>query len=338
MTFTLADLKVPLVGAPMAGGPTTPALAAAVSNAGGLGFLAAGYLPAQRLATDLHAARSASTQALGVNLFVPQASVAAPEKLLRYRGELTALAERFGVEVGPPRFDDDGWSEKLEVIADLRPEVVSFTFALPQQAVLQRLRGLGMSTMMTVTSADEAAAAVAQGVDAVVVQGPEAGGHRANWNPTGRPPEQSLSELLAAVRGVVDVPIIAAGGLGGAGDVASVLAAGVAAAQVGTALLLADEAGTNPVHRAALISGDFTETAITRAFSGRFARGLRNDFMRRFDDLAPAGYPEVHYMTSPIRRAAVAAGDPAGTNLWAGTNFAAAAARPAADVIAGLTP
>lgn len=187
MSFALADLAVPLVGAPMAGGPGTPELAAAVSNAGGLGFVAAGYLSAQRLADDLRAARAAGTGPVGVNLFVPQPSVAQPAELQRYRDALVPEAVRYGVELGPARWDDDGWAEKLEAVADLRPEAVSFTFALPDRLVLQRLRELGIYTLMTVTKAAEAEAAVAQGIDALVVQGPEAGGHRGAGIPSSGP-------------------------------------------------------------------------------------------------------------------------------------------------------
>ncbi|BBZ05009.1 oxidoreductase [Mycolicibacterium chitae] len=338
MSFALADLAVPLIGAPMAGGPGTPALATAVSGAGGLGFLAAGYRSAQQVSEDLRAVRSAGAGPVGLNLFVPQPSTADPAEIDRYRAELATVAARYGVELGVPRWDDDGWTDKLEVVADLRPEVVSFTFALPDRAVLQRLSELGICTLMTVTTVAEARAAVAGGAAGLVVQGPEAGGHRGSWRPDERPATQPLGDLVAAVRHVVDVPIVAAGGLGTPETVAAVLARGADAAQLGTALLLSDEAGTNAVHRAALSCGEPSETAVTRAFSGRYARGLHNAFVDRFDAVAPGGYPEVHHLAAPLRRAAVAAGDPDWTNLWAGTAFAAAEAGPAAAVIAALTP
>ncbi len=338
MSFALADLAVPLIGAPMAGGPGTPALAAAVSGAGGLGFLAAGYLSAQRVSEDLRAARSAGGGPVGLNVFVPQPSTASTGDLDRYRAELATAAARYDVDLGVPRWDDDGWADKLEVVADLRPEVVSFTFALPDRAVLQRLGELGICTLMTVTTVAEARAAVAGGAVGLVVQGPEAGGHRGSWQPDERPPAQPLGDLVAAVRNAVDVPLVAAGGLGTTESVAAVLARGADAAQLGTALLLSDEAGTNAVHRAALSSAEYSETAVTRAFSGRYARGLRNAFIDRFDAVAPAGYPEIHHLAAPLRRAAVAAGDPDWTNLWAGTAFAAAEPGPAAAVIAALTP
>ncbi|BCO36865.1 2-nitropropane dioxygenase [Mycobacterium heckeshornense] len=337
MVLGFWDLEVPVVGAPMAGGPGTPALAAAVTNAGGLGFVAGGYLTPERLADDIAAARAATTGPIGVNLFVPQPSVADYVQLDRYAEELDEIAEHYDVEVGQPRFgDDDGWQRKLEVIADVRPEVVSFTFGAPSPDVLRWFGALGILLFITVTSTYEAGVAVAAGADGLVVQGPDAGGHRGTFAPDMNPGTEPLGELLSKIRAAHDVPLIAAGGLGTAEDVAGVLRRGAVAAQVGTALLLADEAGTCSAHRTALQNPQFGRTLVTRAFSGRFARGLENDFTRLLDDVAPLGYPEVNHMTSPIRKAAAAADDPHGINLWAGTAFARARSGPAADIVAAL--
>lgn len=153
------------------------------------------------------------------------------------------------------------------------------------------------------------------------------------------PGHDSLADLLAEIgHAHRDVPLVAAGGLGTAADVAAVLRRGAVAAQVGTALLLADEAGTNPTHRAALTNPEFGNTTVTCAFSGRYARGLENDFTRTFDNVAPVGYPEINHMTTPIRAAAVAMDDPHGTSLWAGTAYRSARSGPAADIVAALAP
>jgi nitronate monooxygenase len=337
MVLGFWDLDVPVVGAPMAGGPGTPALAAAVSNAGGLGFLAGGYVSPQRFADDITAARAATTGPIGANLFVPQPSVADYVQLDHYAEELDEIAEHYEVEVGEPRFgDDDGWQQKLEVVADVRPEVVSFTFGAPSPDVLRRLGALGILLFITVTSAYEAGVALAAGADGLVVQGPGAGGHRGTFAPDMRPGTESLGELLDHIRKAHDVPLIAAGGLGTTEDVAGVLRRGAVAAQVGTALLLSDEAGTNAAHRTALQNPHFNNTLVTRAFSGRYARGLENDFTRLLDDVAPLGYPEVNQMTTPIRRAAVAAEDPHGTNLWAGTAYREATCGKATDIVKTL--
>ncbi|MFV8050384.1 nitronate monooxygenase [Mycobacterium sp. 48b] len=337
-TFDIRGLRRPVVVAPMAGGPSTPELAAAGSNAGGLGFLAAGYLTADGLAERVTAARGLTTGPLGVNLFAPQPSAGTPEQIQAYAAQLAGEAQRYGVALGDPRYDDDAWAAKLDAVFDLRPEVVSFTFGLPSGAEISRLRGAGISTVGTVTTLDEARLAVGRGVDVLAVQGPSAGGHRGTFDPAAAPASQPLEELLAEVLAAVDVPVVAAGGLVSAGDVAGVLAAGAVAVQLGTAFLLADEAGSSPVHRAALQSPEFTETVVTRAFSGRYARGLRNRFIVEHDAQAPLGYPEIHYLTSPVRKASAAAGDPQATNVWAGTGWRQARTGTVAEIMTGLAP
>jgi nitronate monooxygenase len=337
MAFDLRDLAVGVIVAPMAGGPTTPELAAAGTNAGGLGFIAAGYLTADVFAERIAAARRLSSGPLGVNLFAPQPSAGIPGEIEAYAAALAAEAERYGVRLGEPRYDDDAWAAKLDVLVDLRPEVASFTFGLPSAEECLRLRGAGITTMGTITTVAEARLAAERGVDALVAQGPSAGGHRGTFDPAAQPPAEPLEELLAAVTAAVDIPVIAAGGLATADDVQRVLHAGAVAAQLGTAFLLADEAGSSLVHRAALRDPQFTETVVTRAFSGRYARGLRNRFIDEHEAEAPFGYPEIHYLTSPLRAASVRAGDPHAVNVWAGTGFREAKAAPVAEIIRSLT-
>lgn len=339
MVLGFWDIMVPIVGAPMAGGPGTPALAAAVSNAGGLGFVPGGFVPAEQLAEDIGAARAATTGPLGVNLLVPQPSVADWVALDYYAAHLEDVADHYGVEVGRPDFgDDDDWQRKLEVVADLRPELVSFTFGVPSPDVIRRLSSVGLLVMVTVTSAYEAGVAIGAGADSLVVQGPDAGGHRGTFAPDMDPGTESLHGLIARIRSAHhDTAIVAAGGLGTAEDVAGVLRSGAVAAQVGTALLLSDEAGTSAAHRAAMRNHHhFTQTIVTRAYSGRYARVLENEFIRLFDRVAPLGYPEVNQMTLPIQQAANDLGDPNGASMFAGTSFSKAQTGPAADIVAGL--
>ena len=335
--FHLQDLSAPILVAPMAGGPSTPVLAAAGSNAGALGFVAGGYLSADAFGEKLTAARALTTGALGANLFVPGPSAAIPQAIDGYAHDLAGEAEHYDVRLGEPRFDDDAWAGKIEVVLDLRPEVVSFTFGLPSVGECGRLRDAGILTVATVTSLVEAEQAAACGVDALIAQGPGAGGHRGTFDPVADPASQPLAQLLHAVAIGTGLPVVAAGGLMTAADIADVRAGGAVAAQLGTAFLLADEAGSSPVHRAALTDPEFTETVVTKAFSGRFARGLRNRFIVEHEDQAPFGYPEVHYLTSPLRKASVAAGDPHATNVWAGTGFRKARSGSTAEIIAALT-
>jgi nitronate monooxygenase len=337
MAFDFRDLAVPIIVAPMAGGPSTPELAAAGTHAGGLGFVPAGYLTPEVFAERLTTARGLSSGPIGANLFVPQPSAGTPESIELYAKALEPEAERYGAKLGEPRFDDDHWAAKLEVLLDVRPDVASFTFGVPSAEECTRLREAGITVVGTVTTLPEAQTALTRGVDAMAVQGPSAGGHRGTFDPAAQPATQPLDELLAEVLSVVDVPVMAAGGLMTADHVGRVLAAGAVAAQLGTAFLLADEAGSSPVHRAALKDPQFTETAVTRAFSGRYARGLRNRFIDEHEAEAPFGYPEIHWLTSPLRAASVRAGDPHAVNVWAGTGFRNARTGSVADIISSLT-
>lgn len=333
----LRDLVLPVIGAPMAGGASTPALAAAVSEAGGLGFLAAGYKTAEQVAADVDALRALTSAPFGLNLFVIEPYEPGSDALESYRRSLETEAARLGVALGVPRWDDDHWQAKLDLVLDLRPDLVSFTFGCPEAGLLGVLAERGVLSCVTVTSVDEAREAVARGAASLSVQGPDAGGHRGTWSLEADPDSTPLLELVSAVVAAVDVPVVAGGGVAERADVESLVALGVAAAQVGTAYLLADEAGTNPVYRTALRDSAFTTTATTRAYTGRWARGLANRFMAEHED-APAGYPHLHHLTAPLRSAAVAAGDAQVAHLWAGTGYAQALSAPAADITRALAP
>ena len=300
----------------MAGGPTTAALVAAVP----FGFLAAGYKTAADVERDMDAL---GARAFGVNLFVPTTDDADA-------GEIAAYAERIGADVADARWSDDDWDAKLELVRRRPPAVVSFTFGCPSREVIASLTSV---VWCTVTSVDEARIAVEAGADALVVQGAEAGGHQGSFDDA----DGERTSTLELVRRIaLGVPVIAAGGIATREAVGAALTAGASAVQAGTAFLLADEAGTSEPHRRAL--GEDRPTALTRAFSGRRARGLVNAFMREHDAHAPHGYPHVHYLTAPIRARARAAGDAERINLWAGTGYRDAIAAPAAEIVAQLTP
>lgn len=333
----LRELAVPIIVAPMAGGPSTPELAAAGTNAGGLGFVPAGYLAAEIFAERIVKARKLTTGPVGANLFAPQPSAGTPAAIEAYAAALATETKRYGVALGEPRFDDDAWSAKIDVLLDVRPEVASFTFGVPSADECKRLRTAGITTVGTVTTLSEAQTAVAAGVDVLAAQGPAAGGHRGTFDPSAQPATEPLDQLLAMLTATFDVPVVAAGGLSTAEDIRRVRQAGAVAAQLGTAFLLADEAGSSSVHRAALKDPQFTETVVTRSFSGRYARGLRNRFIDEHEAEATFGYPEVHYLTSPVRAASVRAGDPHGVNVWAGTGFRGAKAASVAEIVENLT-
>jgi nitronate monooxygenase len=323
-----------IVLAPLAGGPSSPELAAAVANAGGLPFLGAGYLTPDALGEDLDRTRALTDAPLGVNIFVLRELPVDDVAVAAYAEELRPEALRRGVQLGVPRFDDDWFDAKLALVLDAGAAVVSFTFGCPSDAALDRVRTRGAEVWLTVTSVGEAQQAVAAGADALVVQGAEAGGHRGTWDDTGSG-DLPLLELMPAIAAVVDLPLVATGGIADRDGVLVAVEAGAAAAQIGTAFLLCPEAGTSEPHRRAVAAGG--ETAITRAFTGRRARGIVNAFMRRHPN-APSAYPQIHHVTAPLRAAARAAGDTDGFNLWAGTNLGLARTEPAAEIVARLRP
>ncbi|MFL6111120.1 MAG: nitronate monooxygenase [Catenulispora sp.] len=327
----------PIVVAPMAGGPSTPGLVTAAAAAGALGFLAAGYKAPDLVAREVAELR-ASRVPFGLNIFVPSPPPIDVAPVQEYRQALQPEAQRYGVELPQLRLDDDdGFAAKVQIAVGAAVPWVSFTFGVPEAAVVKELRRAGCRVLLTVTNAEEARVAAAVGPDALIAQAGSAGGHSATTAPAGYDGTSTAPEVVRDVLAAADVPVIAAGGTGTAQDVGRLLAAGAVAVQAGTAFLLADEAGTRPVQRKAMLSGRFTETVVTRAFTGQPARALRNRFTDRYSSKAPLGYPAVHHLTAPIRAAAARREDPEAINLWAGTAHAEARPGPAAAIVRGLT-
>lgn len=305
----------------MAGGPSTPALARAVREAGGLASLALGYMTPEAAEAQL---RETGADVV-VNLFFP--SPASPGVAEPYVERLRAA----GLPVDPPRWDNDRFEEKMELVLGAGAAAVSFTFGCPAADLVRRVQRAGSEAWVTVTSAGEARQAAEAGADALIVQGAEAGGHRGSFVDDPAVEPTGLLSLLQLVRAAVDVPLVAAGGIATAAGVAAVLDAGATLAAAGTAFLLAPEAGTVAPHRAVI--GTDAPTALTRAFTGRLARGVVNELMADHGEFAPIAYPEIHYATAGMRRAAREAGDGSVINLWAGQAHGLTVARPAADTV-----
>jgi nitronate monooxygenase len=330
----LEELQHPIVLAPLAGGASTAELTAAISEAGGLGFLASGYLSPEALEERMARVRELTDAPFGVNLFVPGDPEAETPGLEEYLREVAAEASRYGADLGEADYDDDAYLQKLALIGSERPAVASFTFGCPEPERLEALSGAEVEVWVTATSPREARVAAEAGADALVLQGSEAGGHRASFVDADDDPLSTLV-LLRLVAQRVRLPLIASGGMTDGPAVAAVLAGGASAAQLGTAFLRADEAGTEPAYRRALESS--TPTALTRAFSGRRARGIVNGFMAKHSDRAPVAYPHVHHATSPMRAAARKRGDPDGFNLWAGQAHELAPSGPAAEILRSIS-
>jgi nitronate monooxygenase len=333
--FSFDSLRVPIVQAPLAGGPSTPELAAAVTAAGGLGFVAAGYKTVDVLAAHLDALTAAIGDApYGVNLFAPPGHGADEDEVAAYTARIAPTAAAAGVELGTPRWDDDRYAEKLDLVCARRVPIVSFTFGCPSAADVDRVHAAGGVAWVTVISPEDAAAAAAVGADGLAVQGFEAGGHRGSFD-DGHPADLGLLTLLQLVADRVDLPMVAAGGIASGSGIAAVLSAGASAAAIGTAFMLCPEAGTAPVHRAAIAAAG-PLTALTRAFSGRRARGISNQFLRAHSADAISAYPQIHHVTAPLRNNAKETNNRENLHLWAGQAYPLAVAEPAADVVARL--
>jgi nitronate monooxygenase len=333
-------IEWPVLQAPMAGGISTPALAAAVSEAGGLGSFAAGALPPAAVREGLRAIRARTARPFAANFFVSpgppplptgEAVAAALEAVRPFREEL-----RLGPAAPPsppPPFE-----EQLEAALQEGVPVVSFTFGLPAAGVLDRLRAAGVVVLGTATTPAEAAAVEAAGCDAVVAQGAEAGGHRGGFPVAGDAP--ALIGTLALVPRVVDrvrIPVVAAGGIADGRGVAAALALGASAVQCGSAFLACAESGAPPAWQETVVAVDDADrTALTDAFSGRMARGVRNRFVTAMTGRPVLPFPFQNGITQDLRAAAARAGDPGLLSMWVGQGPSPRGGVRAADVVASL--
>lgn len=331
------DARLPIIGAPMAGGPSTPALVAGISEAGGIGVLGCGYDDPATIRNAIAEVRRLTPKPFGVNLFVPgpveidETSVAAALAAL----EPFAAAYDLDLELVPP-FEQD-FDAQLEVVIDEEVPLFTFAFGVPSFTTLASLRGAGIQVCGTATSVEDAVALQQTGgVDFVCLQGAEAGGHRGGF--TGAPEASlvGLKELLAAARAQVDLPLIAAGGIMTGRGIATAIVGGAAAVQLGTAFLRCPEAGTSAPYREALERADGSDTVITKAFSGRAARGLRNALSEALADVPVPQYPVMNSLTRELRRRAAAAGDSSVLSLWAGTGVAAGRSLRAVELVVAL--
>lgn len=309
-------LKYPIIQAPMAGGISTVDLALAVSHHGGLGFLAAGYKTPEEIEQEILKCKAAALP-FGVNIFVPQ-NDPIDKSLYLYKER---LEKDYQMQLPVPEPNNDFWEEKLDLVMKYKIPYVSFTFGCPSKEIIEQVKSGGIHVIVTVTNLEEAKIAVNLGADAVCLQGAEAGGHRATFQNVDEDSHVPLNELISTIRKEISKPIIAAGGIINGKDIQLALNAGADAVQLGTAFLCTEECGANPVYKQALKSGEFSETALTRTFSGRLARGLKNTFMSKYESIAPANYPAVNALTKPIRAKALKEKNPQDMSLWASTRF-----------------
>ena len=336
-------LELPLIQAPMAGFQGA-ALAAAVGQAGALGSLPGAAMTPPALSDAVRGLRQDGGGPINLNFFCHQAPAADPVREAAWREALRPFYDELGlsqsaIASGPGRLPF--CEEAADAIEALRPEVVSFHFGLPPASLLERVRRSGAQVWSSATTVAEAAWLESQGVDAVIAQGAEAGGHRGMFLFEGQPDiatQVGTMALLPQVVAAVRVPVIAAGGIADAAGVAAALRLGASAVQLGTAFLLCPEATTSAVHRAALQSAAARETALTNVFSGRPARGIVNRLMRELGPisaLVPA-FPSAVNAIAPLRAAAEQAGRGDFSPLWAGQNVSGCRAVSAAQLVREL--
>lgn len=331
-------MKTPIIQAPMAGGSDTPELAAAVSNAGGLGFIGAAYLSPQQILDAADRVRALTDRPFGVNLFCPWDDPGQPDP-----GPAIAALAPFFAELGlqtpaaPPSQPSD-FEAQLQAVLMSPAAAFSFTFGVPSAQALARVRDQGVAIFGTATTVQEAIQLELAGVDAVIAQGAEAGGHRGTFD---RPIADSLIGTMALVPQVADAlqhtPVIASGGIMDGRGLAAALALGAEAVQMGTAFLTCVESGASAAYRAALMDAREDQTALTRAFSGRAARGLSNRLMQTVADETVLPFPLQNALTRPLRNEAARQGRAEFLSLWAGQGVGMTKTGGAADLVAEIT-
>src|SRR5262245_9653782 len=332
-------LECPIIQAPMAGGPSTPELAAAVSNAGGLGFLAGAYLSPDQIRAEIRRTRALTGKPFGANLF---AGGYETEKQVDPGPMLELLADihaQLGLPApAPPTLPPDPFPAQLEAVLELRPAVFSFTFGIPGPEAMARLRAAGIAIFGTATNVPEAQQLAAAGVDAIVAQGAEAGGHRGTFSGTFETSMIPTLDLVRELARAVPLPVIASGGIMTGRDIVAALTAGAGAVQLGTAFLACPESGASRAHKQSVLAARTDTTVITRAFSGRPARGLRNGFIARLEgrEQVILPYPLQNAVTRPMRTAAAKQGDAHLLSLWAGTGVHRSRAMPAGELVRRL--
>jgi nitronate monooxygenase len=331
-------IKHPIIQAPMAGGGiTTPELVSAVSNAGGLGSIGAAYMKPEDIVQLAQQVRALTQRPFAINLFAPQPQPADVDP-----SPMLAVLARYHQELGlpppkPPTWPMPSFDEQVDAIVESGARVFSFAMGIPPAAVLERLRARKVVLMGTATTVHEAKLLEEAGVEIIVAQGAEAGGHRSTFAGTF---EAGLVGTLALVPQVVDavrVPVVASGGIMDGRGVAAARVLGASGAQLGTAFLSCPESGAAPAYKAALRAAKDDSTVVTRALSGRPARGLANTLSEELKDTqALLPFPLQHSATSPLRGAAAAQGETRFMTLWAGQAAALSRAMPAGELVREL--
>jgi nitronate monooxygenase len=317
------EIRGPLIIAPMAGGPTTPRLVAATSNAGALGSLGGAYMAPGELREAITQTKALTQRPFAVNLFVPAPEVKLSNEQIQNAQMIT---EKYRKKLGlpapiiQPPYQQDFY-EQVEVVLAAKPKAFSFIFGLVEKSILNEFKKIGIVTIGTATCLQEALELEESGVDAIVAQGVDAGGHRGMFSSEDADPMLGTVALTRVLVKKIKIPVIAAGGIMDGQGITAVLQVGAQAAQLGTAFLLCEEAGTSKPYRDLLLAEHKRSTCLTRAFSGRWARGLENEFIKDMSgrDAFILPFPAQNVFTRDIRAQSVKQNNPEYLSLWAGS-------------------
>jgi nitronate monooxygenase len=335
----LLGIDLPIIQAPMAGVQGS-SLAVAVSNAGGLGSLPCALLSIDAMRDEMAAIKAQTSRPFNVNFFCHTPPVASAEREAAWRETLSPYYRGFGLDIavsaGPARTPFD--QAAADVLSEIRPAVVSFHFGLPSADLLARVRALGSKIISSATTIEEACWLESRGVDAIIAQGLEAGGHRGIFLSEDLTTQMGTFALLPQIVRAVGVPVIAAGGIADSQCVAAAMSLGAAGVQIGTSYLLCPESTTGPVHRAALKSDRAGHTALTNLFTGRPARGIMNRLMKELGPMSDAvpAFPLATAAIVPLRRQAESVGSGDFSPLWSGQNNRGCNEVPAAQLTRDL--
>lgn len=314
------NIKYPIIQAPMAGS-TTPELVAAVSNGGGLGSIGAGYYNPEKLRTDIAKTQTLTDKPFAVNLFVPEYNEVTSTQIHRMKEILTPYYEEFNIEPDMPTIDkDDTFGQLVQIVIDTNVKICSFTFGIPNPVTVEKLKEAGVTLIGCATTVEEAVLNEQAGMDMVVAQGFEAGGHRGSFAQKTLQSTIGTMALVPQAADAVAIPVIAAGGIMDGRGVYASLTLGAGAAQLGTAFLTTKESMAPEIHKEKILNSTETDTVLTKSFSGKYARGIRNRFI---DDMEHhqediLAYPFQNQITKKIRSKAAAEGRNDLLHLWSG--------------------
>ncbi|MQR97160.1 nitronate monooxygenase [Fictibacillus phosphorivorans] len=340
MICSMLNIKYPIIQAGMAGGPTTPELIAEVSEAGALGTLGAGYLAPQQIKSALESIQKLTRSPIAVNLFLPETTDMDKDTILAMQQQLNTYRKKLGIpEVHNIPKTENLFAKQLATVIEAGVKIVSFTFDAPSKRLVEKLHASEIIVIATATSVEEAIHLESNGVDLIVAQGAEAGGHRGAFLSGGSESMIGTMALIPQVVDAVSCPVVAAGGIMDGRGMAAALTLGASAVQLGTAFLTVKESGANSIHKETILTSRDTDTKITRVFSGKSARGFKNEMMIDLertvrDDVPP--YPLQHFLTSDIRKEAAIQGDKEMMSMWAGQASSLARESYASELVRSL--